>query len=130
MARADAQGNSSSAHSYAATDAHLPAATRLYYRLQQVDQDGTAAYTPVQTVTLGGPALLTLAPNPARTAATLTLPAAAQTRTITVADALGRVVLKTTLPAQTATLTLDVAGLAPGVYTVRCAAATARLVVE
>jgi hypothetical protein len=42
------------------------------------------------------------------------------------ADALGRAAL----PAQTTTLTLDVTGLAPGVYTVRCAAATTRLVVE
>ena len=68
--------------------------------------------------------------SPARSAATLTLPAAAQARAVTVADALGRVLLNTTLPAQTATLTLDVTGLATGVYTVRCAAATARLVVE
>ena len=75
-------------------------------------------------------ARLTLAPNPARTAATLTQPAAAQARAVTVADALGRVVRRAALPAQTTTLTLDVTGLAAGVYSVSCQAATARLVVE
>lgn len=49
---------------------------------------------------------------------------------MTVADALGRVVRQAALPAQTTALTLAVTGLAPGMYTVRCAAATARLVVE
>ena len=75
-------------------------------------------------------ALLTLAPNPARTAATLTLPAAAQARAVTVVDNLGRVVRRAALPAQTTTLTLDVTGLATGVYTVRCAAAPTRLAVK
>ena len=45
-------------------------------------------------------------------------------------DALNRVVRRAALPAQATALTLDVTGLAPGVYTVRCAAATARLLVE
>ena len=75
-------------------------------------------------------ALLTLAPNPARSTATLTLPAAIQARAVTVADALGRVVRQAALPAPATALTLDVTGLASGVYAVRCAAATARLVVE
>ena len=85
---------------------------------------------PSATATGRNEARLTLAPNPARAAATLALPAAAHPQAVTVADALGRVVRRAALPAQTTTLALDVAGLAPGVYTVRCAAATARLVVE
>lgn len=48
---------------YAYLDAGASAG-RSYYRLRQVDQDGTATYSPVQAVTLGagGPALY---PNPA-----------------------------------------------------------------
>ena len=73
-------------------------------------------------------AALALWPNPARTAATLRLPATATARTVLVADALGRVVRQLPLPAQAAALTLDLSGLPAGVYVVRCGAAAARLV--
>ena len=46
------------------------------------------------------------------------------------ADTLSRVVCGTALPAPATALTLDVTRLTSSVYTVRCAAATARLVVE
>ena len=85
---------------------------------------------PSATTTGANKTTLTLAPNPTCNAATLTLPAAAQARAVTVADALGRVVRQAALPAQATALTLDVAGLAPGVYSVRCETATARLLVE
>ncbi|MDB5269616.1 MAG: type sorting protein [Hymenobacter sp.] len=67
-------------------------------------------------------------PNPARTAATLRLPAAAATATLT--DALGRPVRTYRVPAHAATATLDLTGLAPGLYGVRCGTASGRLVVE
>ena len=73
---------------------------------------------------------LTIAPNPAHTAALLTLPAATETRLLTVLDALGRTVQSATVPANAPALTLDVSTLAPGVYVARCGAASARLVVE
>jgi hypothetical protein len=46
------QGSSAQRHDYALTDANLAryAATPVYYRLRQVDRDGTAAYSPVRTV--------------------------------------------------------------------------------
>ena len=70
-------------------------------------------------------------PNPARTAATLRLPASTpEPRTATLADALGREVRRLPVPARAATATLDLADLAPGLYLVRCGAATGRLVVE
>jgi hypothetical protein len=71
-----------------------------------------------------------LYPNPARTTATLTLPAAATARPVLVLDAVGRAVYRTTLPAQASALVLKVAGLPAGLYTVRCASTTARLVLE
>jgi len=81
---------------------------------------------------------LVLAPNPAHSTTFVQLPAGlgASPATLTLLDALGRVVRTRTvaLPAGTTTTDLDVAGLAPGVYALRVASGerlgTARLVVE
>lgn len=73
----------------------------------------------------------TLAPNPAATSVRLTWPAAtAAPRPVLLLDNLGREVRRQLLPAQAITATLDVAGLAPGLYTLRCGAAVGKLVVE
>ena len=80
----------------------------------------------------------TLAPNPARAATTVALPAqpGAATATLTLLDALGRTVRTTTLALPAAGLRheLSLGGLAPGLYALRVAAgaatATQRLVVE
>lgn len=69
-------------------------------------------------------------PNPARTQATLRLPAASEAATATLLDAQGRTVRTYPLSAHATTATLDLSGLAPGLYVVRCGAATGRLVVE
>ena len=75
-------------------------------------------------------ATLAVYPNPASRTATLRLPAAPVARRVQVRDALGRAVRAATLPAQATELALDLNGLAPGLYVVRCGAATTRLVVE
>jgi hypothetical protein len=49
---------------------------------------------------------------------------------VLVLDALGREVRRQSLPARATTATLDLRGLAPGLYVVRCGAATGKLVVE
>ena len=70
-------------------------------------------------------------PNPARTAATLRLPASTpEPRTTTLADALGREVRRLPVPARATSAILDLAGLTPGLYVVRCGAAAGRLMVE
>ena len=126
-----AAGSSSSAHSYGLVDARLPTgAALLYYRLKQVDADGTFAYSPVRAVSLTAKvaADLVLYPNPTRSAATLT--GAVPGTVVTVFDALGRLV--TSAPADaagTAALVLP-AGQATGVYVVRAGAKALRLTVE
>ena len=125
-----AQGTTSQAHSYAFRDAQLPGgATTLYYRLRQVDADGTFSFSPVRIVTVGGAAEpLALFPNPTHGAATLT-GAPAQVA-VQVLDAVGRVVYTTTTAADgTASLDLP-AGLPSGVYVVRAGTQAARLTVE
>ena len=66
-----AQGNSSSLREYDFTDAR-PLAGLAYYRLRQVDTDGTTAYSPVATARRGTE-VVAIYPNP--TADAVTLPA-------------------------------------------------------
>ena len=77
-----------------------------------------------------GPAPATLAPNPARHTTTLALPAAAEARPLLLLDATGRELRRTLLPARAESTALDLRGLPAGLYLVRCADATHRLVVE
>jgi hypothetical protein len=67
LGRTAAHGTTALSHQYASLDALAPAAL-LYYRLRQVDLDGTVAFSPVVTVAApdGATAEFTLAPNPAR----------------------------------------------------------------
>lgn len=75
--------------------------------------------------------VFTLSPNPATALARLTWPeATAAPRPVHVLDNLGREVRRQTLPARATSAVLDVAGLAPGLYLVRCGAAASKLVVE
>jgi hypothetical protein len=97
------QGNSTQAHDYAFTDVGIgaKAASAVYYRLRQVDLDGTASLSPVRALTFGA-ALAgrpTLYPNPTPDQATLNLTAwPAGTYPFTVTDMAGRVLLTGTLP--------------------------------
>ena len=63
IARIKAQGNSSAAHTYSALD-RAPLKGLAHYRLRQVDNDGTAAYSPVVTARSASTATPELYPNP------------------------------------------------------------------
>lgn len=74
-----AQGNSTAATAYAATDA-APMAGLSYYRLRQVDLDGSVEYSPVVTMNLkAGYAPISCYPNPATDRLTLDLTAVVAT---------------------------------------------------
>ncbi|MDO7875683.1 FG-GAP-like repeat-containing protein [Hymenobacter sp. ASUV-10] len=124
-----AQGTKASPTDYTFRDSTIPSTSQpSYYRLRQVDLDGTASYSPVRVVTVGGKGGLTLYPNPARTSVAVAgLGAGAK---VEVFDALGRPVARATADAGgTARLVLP-AGLAAGVYIVRSGAQARRLTVE
>ncbi len=74
-------------------------------------------------------AALSVWPNPAQVRATVRL-TATDAGTLTVVDAVGRVVRTQALTAGQTDVTVDLAGLPGGVYSVRAGAASARLVVE
>ena len=114
------QGTSTSATDYALTDAGIgaKASSLVYYRLKQVDADGTSSYSPVRSVRFGKvvPAIA-LFPNPATTATNLDLTALpAGSYQVSVLDATGRVVLTTTLDAGLAHA-LPLNTIASGSYT-------------
>jgi len=72
-----ARGTTSSASAYAFTDARVAAlaAGPVYYRLRQVDRDGTSSYSPLRTLSFPPAATVQLGlfPNPVASTTTLDL---------------------------------------------------------
>lgn len=119
-----AAGTSATTHTYAFLDAHAPT-TAAYYRLRQLDLDGTAAYSPVVAVwAIAGvaPAASVAFPNP--TAGPLTTWAGANVTQAEVLSVLGASVLKQQLAEPTPQIALDLSGLPDGVYLVRLVTAS------
>jgi hypothetical protein len=128
IGRVSAQGNASSLSSYTFRDTKSSESSTRYYRLRQVDLDGSAEYSLVRTVQLSTATTLMLAPNPAHSAVTVTGTAAGAK--VEVFDAVGRLVIATTADAAgTAQLALPTK-LASGIYVVRSGRLVSRLAVE
>jgi len=102
------------------------AGTTLYYRLRQVDADGTATYSPVRALRFGA-AAVALYPAPAGATATLDLTALpGGPQAITILDLTGRTLARYTLAGGQAH-PLDLRGLPVGMSLVRVAGYTLRL---
>jgi hypothetical protein len=124
---------SASPRSYSFVDREAGKAGTRYYRLRQLDLDGSESFSPVRSLRFGNEALpqLTAAPNPFAQQLTLTvsLPAGtvAAPAMLRVTDAMGRTVLKQLTPALPGGRSqLEVPGLAQlgrGVYFVQLAVA-------
>ncbi|GAB3871936.1 hypothetical protein GCM10028824_21730 [Hymenobacter segetis] len=84
------QGNTTLAHDYSFVDSRSLAGTA-YYRLRQVDSDGTFSYSPVVTVQTEASAKVVLYPNPS--ANQLILPAGLGVVEYRVFNALGQTLL-------------------------------------
>jgi hypothetical protein len=114
------QGSSAATHAYSYSDAEAgrQGAATVYYRLQQVDIDGKASYSPVRAVTFATRAVA-LYPTPtAGDAATLDLTSlAAQPYQAQVLDLTGRVLFTRTLVGGL-THDFDVRSLPTGAYIV------------
>lgn len=119
-------GTTSTPRQYRFTDDQLPetlAGSKIYYRLKQLDQDGTFSYSPLLETTLDlpeSPLLLQNTPNPVTSSTRITyaLPAAGFVD-LTVYDVLGREVRSLVRGEQEAgryTLTLETSALPAGLY--------------
>ncbi|MGI4871795.1 MAG: T9SS type A sorting domain-containing protein [Janthinobacterium lividum] len=130
-------GTSLVRHDYTLLNTRLPAgATLLYYRLRQVDLDGTLSYSAVRTVALAAQAA-GFGVYPTRVAAgqsaTYYYSGPAELATLRVLDMLGRTVRELAVEGRPQG-TVPLAGLATGSYVLRYTTATAsftgRCVVE
>ncbi len=129
LGRVAGAGTSSQAHSYQFVDKDLAryAAPLVYYRLRQVDADGTGTYSPVRTVAvpLEGGFLVQAYPNPSAPGTGVALSirtSQAGPATLRLTDVLGRELSQqqADLPTGATTLPLPEAGqLATGVYLLR-----------
>jgi len=133
VARVAAAGTSSTARQYQARDARPLAGTR-YYRLRQLDLDGTENFSPVVSVTATGGGLVVY-PNPAASLVHLSGPLAPEaTARVRLLDATGRCVAQLAGPAGQASFDLPLAGMRAGFYVVEWDGGTGpartRLVVE
>jgi hypothetical protein len=122
-----AAGTTTAAHSYQFTDA---ATTTSYYRLRQVDFDGTSTYSPVVTLPASATSLATAKPVAYPSVFTsefnLTLPGAeAQAATVALLTADGLPVYSRSVQLGNAPQALaELPSLTPGIYLLRVATAT------
>jgi hypothetical protein len=115
LAWVDGAGSSQSLRNYSYHDA-APLSAVSYYRLKQLDADGTASYSPVQTVRRIAPAVLAAYPNPTADQTAIAWPAteAVATRWV-LFNALGQQVGTEALAAPTG-FTLDLSSYQAGTY--------------
>ncbi|MCB2377375.1 T9SS type A sorting domain-containing protein [Hymenobacter sp. BT635] len=117
------QGNSSRMHRYEALD-QQPVNQLAYYRLKQVDQDGTTAFSPIATVQAAQEVVVF--PNPVQHILTIQVPPTqGEKMPVQLTDLSGRVMLTSTVGHDGQ---LDMRALQPGTYLLHVGAGTTRMV--
>jgi len=103
-------------------DRNVSLADRYYYRLKQIDMDGTSQYSSIVEAQLfsRGTFDLSLFPNPSTGLVTLELPRMAESGLkIVLVNTIGQIVHHETLPAGNSRFELDLSRMEPGVYAIR-----------
>ena len=109
-------GNSTAQHQYSFND-NSPSKGVNYYRLREVNEDGSFVYSRTISVSFNGATLFTLYPNPAVDAIHLRFSSSA-TSTVTVFDMNGKALLQKIIPDGSSSQNINVSHLAAGIYTV------------
>ena len=122
VATAMARGTGSQPTTYAFLDRASPVAA-CYYRLRQVDTDGTVAFSPVVTVDGSEGTMSALHPNPAGSSFHFIVEAATPYRVL---NQMGQVLLEGTT--ETGTATVVVGSLPAGLYHLELQTSTGRVV--
>ncbi|WP_167856545.1 PA14 domain-containing protein [Hymenobacter metallicola] len=127
IGRVAAQGNSTQLRRYSYQDAGAArVAATVYYRLKQVDQNGTVAYSPVRTVQFDATPQFSVAPNPATDLLQVRYTDATGPATATIYTVLGQPVLSQVLSPSGKT-DLDVRSLPAGSYVLRLVSAQGKV---
>ena len=125
-----AAGNSSTPRTYSWSDETLSAqATPLYYRLRQLDANGTANYSPVRTVwqTFAAASHFVVYPNPAHEVIRIQVLGSMLTEPVQLLDASGRTL---PVPPAGADGIISLTELSAGLYMLRCGSLAQRLTLE
>lgn len=112
-----ATGNSTVEQDYATVDP-APVMGMNYYRLQQVDKNGSYTYSPVRSISLKPGNELLISPNPANTYVTLTSKGIAN-QEFTVYNEVGAVVIINPTILSDDSITFSTTEMASGVYFIR-----------
>ncbi|UOQ51951.1 beta strand repeat-containing protein [Hymenobacter cellulosivorans] len=130
LGRIAGHGTSSTPRHYEFTDAAVRAtAPTLYYRLRQLDADGSVHLSPVRTIGMSEATQpLLLWPNPAREEVQVS--GVAPKQLVQLLDGVGRVVASGISPEQGPLVLKIPAQLPAGIYTVRSSGGTSKLVVR
>jgi hypothetical protein len=128
-------GSSTQRQEYDFIDRNLAryAAKLIYYRLRQVDLDGTSSYSPIRTVVPAAATAipqLAVYPNPAHEAVRVMLLGPVAEAPLQVFDAVGRQVRTQAAPVAGTETVVPLAGLPSGVYVLRCGALAQRITLE
>ena len=109
-------GTTNQVHSYAATD-YSPPLGKVYYRLKQVDFDGTASYSEVRVITNDQLNTIIAYPNPADHVIHMDT-RGRRVNSISILNAVG-VNQQVPVTVNDSTVTIDSSGLAAGLYLVK-----------
>ena len=115
--KVDATGNSTIEQDYATVDP-TPVIGMNFYRLQQVDKNGSYVYSPVRSVSLKPGSELLVFPNPANESVTLSYNGIAD-HEVTVYNEVGEVVVLNPTVLSNDSITFSTAKLANGIYFIR-----------
>jgi hypothetical protein len=113
IGKTKANGTSLALNTYTFAD-ESPSNGLSYYRLRQVDFDGTSAFSPTVSVSRNGKGKLVFAPNPAKDNVTITLEGNDKQAVLTLYDLMGKVVLTKKMDSNSSNL--DISALSPSTY--------------
>jgi hypothetical protein len=132
--RVSARGTATSGAEYRVVDRGVSVGGEYVYRLVTTSLDGTRMVEREQTVKLTGATTgglrLSVAPNPVRDRATVSITGVTSEASVALYDDAGRMVRELGVVADNGTITLDASTLANGSYTVRVRTAAGAQILE
>jgi hypothetical protein len=131
LARVAGSGTTTLSNSYSYQDNTIQNVQIVYYRLRQVDFDGTSTFSDIEAVEVG-PIHFTLAPNPAQTFTSLHSTTKINSAEVQISDLTGRVIPSESIVQQAGehVILINTSQLNQGVYRILIGGISEKLVIE